>query len=49
MSPEPYRGKRNDSRNIPLIAAKIAEIKSMSTEDVGRITTENVKRLFRIP
>ncbi len=49
MSPEPHRGKRNDSRNIPLIAAKIAEIKGLSAEEVGRITTENAKRLFRIP
>lgn len=48
MSPEPHRGKRNDSRNIPLIAAKIAEIKGMTAEKVGRITTENVKRLFNI-
>lgn len=48
MSPEPYRGKRNDSRNIPLIAAKIAEIKGLSAEEVGRITTENAKRLFGI-
>ncbi len=48
MSPEPHRGKRNDSRNIPLIATKIAEIKGMSAEEVGRITTDNAKRLFGI-
>ena len=48
MSPEPHRGKRNDSRNIPYIAAKIAEIKGLSPEEVGTITTENVKRLFGI-
>lgn len=49
MAPEPHRGKRCDSRFIPLIAEKIAQIKGITTEEVGRITTENAKRLFRIP
>lgn len=49
MAPEPYRGRRNDSRFVPLMAAKIAEIKGLSAQEVGRATTENAKRLFRIP
>ena len=49
MAPEPYRGRRNDSRYVPLVAAKIAELKGISPEEAGNITTENAKRLFAIP
>lgn len=48
MAPEPYRGRRNDSRYVPLVAAKIAELKGISPEEAGNITTENAKRLFGI-
>lgn len=48
LAPMPYRGKRNSSLNLPLIAAQIAEIKGMSQEEVVAITTENAKRLFCI-
>lgn len=48
MAPEPYRGRRNDSRYVPLAAAKIAELKGISPEEAGEITTENAKRLFEI-
>ena len=46
MAPEPHRGERNDSSYIPYIAAKIAEIKGISTEEVERITEQNARRLF---
>lgn len=49
MAPEPYRGRRNDSRYVPLVAAKIALLKGVSPEEAGQITTANAKRLFRIP
>lgn len=49
MAPEPHRGRRNDSRYVPLVAAKIAQIKGLDAEEVGNITAENAKRLFRIP
>lgn len=49
MAPEPHRGKRNDSRFVPLVAAKIGQIKGLEPEEVGRITAANAKRLFRIP
>jgi TatD DNase family protein len=48
MTPEPHRGKRNDSSYINLVAQKIADIKGISSEEVARITTENAKRLFKI-
>lgn len=48
LSPEPNRGKRNDSRNIKYIAAKIAEIKQTSVENIAEITYQNAKKLFQI-
>ena len=41
LSPEPYRGTKNDPSNIPFIAGAIADIKSVSKIDVARITTDN--------
>ena len=49
LSPVPHRGERNDSRNLPWIAAKLAEIKGLPTEEIARICTENGRRLFHIP
>ena len=48
MAPVPKRGTRNDSRNIAHIAAKIAEVRGMTADDVIRIAYENGKRLFGI-
>jgi TatD DNase family protein len=47
MSPEPERGKRNDSGKIPHIIRKIAEIKGVSPEEVARVTVANARRLFK--
>ena len=46
LSPEPNRGKRNDSRNVKYVAQKIAEFKNMSLEEVAKITYENAMRIF---
>lgn len=46
MAPEPHRGTRNDSRNIPYVIAKIAELKEITPQAVERITEENAYRLF---
>lgn len=48
LSPEPNRGKRNDSRNIKYIAKKIADVKGMELEEVASITYENGKRIYDI-
>ena len=48
LSPVPLRGKRNESANIPIIAAKIAEAKGVPIEEVAAITTANAERLFKI-
>lgn len=49
MAPEPVRGTRNDPRNLPRMAQKLAEIRGLPVEEIGRITLENGKRLYRIP
>lgn len=46
LSPVPHRGKRNEPSYIPLIADKIAQLKSISTDDIQRITTKNALNLF---
>lgn len=48
LTPVPYRGKRNESSYIPLIATKIAELKGVSVEEVSETTTHNAKTLFGI-
>ena len=49
MAPEPFRGKRNDPGKLYRMAEKLAEIRGMSVEEIHRITTENGKRLYRLP
>jgi TatD DNase family protein len=46
LTPHPYRGKRNESSYIPLIAQKIAELKNISVEEVNQITSENARKIF---
>ncbi len=48
MSPEPFRGRRNDPGKLYRMAEKLAEIRSLTVEEVHAITTENGKRLYRI-
>ena len=48
MSPEPFRGKRNDPTRVYRMAEKLAELRGISVEEAQRITFENGKRLYRI-
>ncbi len=48
LTPEPNRGKRNDSRNVKFVAKKIAEAKNISIEEVAHITYKNANRAFGI-
>ena len=48
LTPVPHRGKKNESGYIPFIATKIAELKNVSLEEVGRITTENAGKIFKL-
>lgn len=48
LAPVPVRGQRNDSRNLPYIAAKAAELRGISQEELAALTLENGKRFFGI-
>lgn len=48
LAPAPYRGKRNSSLYLPLIAKELSQIKGIDYEQVVRQTCENAKRLFGI-
>ena len=48
MSPEPFRGKRNDPGKLYRMAERLAEIRGISVEEVRAATMENGKRLYRI-
>lgn len=47
MAPVPFRGKRNEPAYLTHVTARIAELKSISAEEVVRATTANAQRLFR--
>ena len=48
LPPVPYRGKRNESSYIPIIAKTIAEIKDIDIDEVARVTTRNAEKLFNL-
>jgi TatD DNase family protein len=48
LPPAPYRGQRNESAYIPVIAEKVAELKHVSIEEVGKKTTQNAVTLFKV-
>lgn len=48
LAPEPKRGTRNDSRNVKLVAQKIADFKNIGIEEVARITYKNANDIFKI-
>ena len=48
LAPEPNRGKRNSSLNIPYVVKELAQLKGITEEEVINITTENTKRLFHL-
>ena len=48
LSPVPFRGKRNSSRNIPYIAQAISDIKGISLEKVIEATNFNAKKVYKL-
>lgn len=48
LSPVPYRGQRNESAYIPLIAAKVAELRGISFAQVAETTTAAARQLFKL-
>ena len=48
LTPHPHRGRRNLPEYIPLIAAEVASLHQRDIEEIGAITTQNAKALFRV-
>jgi TatD DNase family protein len=48
LTPEPFRGKRNNSTLVEHTAKKLAEIKGITYEEVAEITCRNAKVFFDI-
>lgn len=48
LAPAPYRGKRNESNHVVLVAEKLASIFDLSVEEVAEITTRNALEIFEI-
>ena len=48
LAPEPFRGKRNSSLNLPYVAKEIAVIKEISCEKVVQQTEINARRLYNL-
>lgn len=46
LAPVPYRGKRNESSYIPLIAMTIATIKQIGLDEISAITNKNAEKIF---
>jgi hydrolase, TatD family len=47
LAPVPFRGRRNEPAYVIEVARAIGELRGLSTDEVGRITSENFKRIFR--
>lgn len=48
LAPVPYRGKRNETSFLPVIAHKLAEVIGVSLEEVAAVTNKNAYTLFRL-
>ena len=46
LAPVPYRGKTNNPSYVPYVAQQVAQLRGISTEEVGQITSANFDRLF---
>lgn len=49
LTPVPHRGTRNEPAYVGYVARTLATVKSASPEEIGRVTAENARRLFRFP
>lgn len=46
LAPVPFRGKRNESSYVNLVAEKLVDIYGVDFSEIDRITSENAKRIF---
>jgi len=49
LAPVPYRGKTNEPGLVKYVAEEIARLTGESVERVGRVTSDNFFKLFRVP
>lgn len=49
LTPHPFRGKRNESAHVRLVAEMAAELKGLTFEEIAQITTQNALERFGIP
>ncbi len=48
LTPHPYRGKRNESSYVRLVAEKLADTVGVALQDIEKVTSENARKLFRL-
>jgi TatD DNase family protein len=48
MTPEPFRGQRNEPLLVKRVAERIAEIKNLSYERIAEISAGNARKMFKI-
>jgi TatD DNase family protein len=48
LTPEPYRGKRNEPAHVYLVLAKLAELKGLSVEKAAQLSTTNTEQILNL-
>jgi TatD DNase family protein len=48
LTPQPYRGKRNEPAYVKLVAEQVANLRGIEMDVLAKATSENVKKLFGI-
>jgi TatD DNase family protein len=49
LSPHPYRGQTNEPARVVHVVAQLAELHGLGLEEMGRVTSENARKLFALP
>jgi TatD DNase family protein len=49
LPPQALRGRRNEPSHLPAVAEALAVLKGVSTDEVARVTSDNARRLYRLP
>ena len=49
LTPPPHRGKRNEPKQVALVAQRLAEARKVSLERIAEVTSQNAETLFRLP
>ena len=49
LAPQAFRGRRNEPSYVKYLADELARIKKISIDEISRLTTDNAKKLFKLP